>query len=199
MSVITDPFDPTKVGIKFPKTTADIVTLSHDHEDHNFTEGVGEIHKIVRNPGEYEIMGVSILAFPSFHDATNGSERGENMICVFELEGFRVAHLGDLGHMPDDQTLSAMGDIDVLMVPVGGTYTIDAEMAVKVTHAIEPKMVVPMHYQVAGMKPELSEKLTPVETFVAALGLAEERTKKLSLKPGGLLPEEVKLIILERA
>lgn len=198
-SIITDPFDPTVVGIKFPKTSADIVTLSHDHKDHNYVEGVTDTHKVVSNPGEYEIMGVSILAYPSFHDDKQGAERGENTIYVFEIEGFRVAHLGDLGHPLDDQTISAIGDIDVLMIPVGGTYTIDAETAVKITRSIEPKMVIPMHYQVSGMNEEMSKALSPVETFVTGLGLTEERTKKLSLKVGGLLPEDLKLIILERA
>lgn len=198
-SVVTDPFDPSMVGLKLPKLSADIVTLSHDHQDHNFLEGVTDVHKVVRNPGEYEIMGVSILAFPSFHDATKGADRGENIVYVFELEGFRVAHLGDLGHMLDDTLLAALGDIDVLILPVGGTYTIDAEMAVKVTQAIEPKMVIPMHYKVSGMKEDLAANLLPVEDFVKALGRTEEHTKKLSLKPGGLLPEELKLIILDRA
>jgi L-ascorbate metabolism protein UlaG (beta-lactamase superfamily) len=198
-SVVTDPFDPSIVGLKLPKLSADIVTLSHDHQDHNFLEGVADVHKVVRNPGEYEIMGISILAFPSFHDATKGADRGENIVYVFELEGFRVAHLGDLGHMLDDALLSSLGDIDVLLLPVGGTYTIDPEMAVKVTQAIEPKMVIPMHYKTSGLKEDLASNLLPVEDFVKALGRTEEHTKKLSLKPGGLLPEELKLIILDRA
>ncbi len=198
-SVITDPFDPQMVGIKFAKTTADIVTLSHAHPDHNYIEGVSEVHKIIQNPGEYEVKGISMLAYPTFHDANKGADRGENLIFVFELEGYRVAHLGDLGHMLDESLLSAIGDIDVLMIPVGGTYTIDAEMAAKVTNAIEPKMIIPMHYQVPGMKPDLAEKLAPVETFVTELGMSAEHMKKLSLKPGTLLPEETKLIILDRA
>jgi len=198
-SVVTDPFDPAFTGLKFPKTSADIVTCSHSHPDHNFVSGVVDVHKVVKDPGEYEIMGISILAFPTFHDTTNGSERGENIIYVFELEGFRVAHLGDLGHKLDDNMLSNLGDIDVLLIPVGGTYTIDAEAAVQVTQAIEPKIVIPMHYKTPGLAPAISDNLQPVDDFIKALGRTEEHTKKLSLKPGGLLPDDLKLIILDRA
>ncbi len=198
-SLVTDPFDPESTGLKLPKTSADIVTCSHTHSDHNFVSGVSDVHKLVQNPGEYEIRGISILAFPSFHDDTHGTERGENIIYVYELEGFRIAHLGDLGHKLDDTMLSNIGDIDVLMIPVGGTYTIDAETAVQVTQAIEPRIVIPMHFRSPGLKAELAEKLQPVDDFIKALGRTEEHTKKLSLKQGTLLPEDLKLIILDRS
>lgn len=197
-SVVTDPFDPQVVGLKYPKTESDIVTLSHNHSDHNYTGGVESVHKVIQGPGEYEIRGISIMGFPSFHDNKKGEERGENTIFVFELEGFRLVHLGDLGHSLSDETITDIGDIDVLMVPVGGTYTLNAEEAAAVTRAIEPRYVIPMHYQTEGLKPELSSALTPVDAFVTALGLTPERMKKLSIKAGSVLTDELKLVILER-
>lgn len=199
-SVITDPFDPSMVGIKYPKTSADIITISHAHPDHNFVgsvEAEGTV-KVVDGPGEYEIKGISIMGYPSFHDNEKGAARGENTIYVFEHEGFRLAHLGDLGHTLTEDQIRDIGDIDVLFIPVGGEYTIGPDEATKVTRAIEPKIVVPMHFQAPGMNPEVFASVQTVDAFVTALGSTPEHMKKISLKPGVALSEEMKLIILER-
>ena len=196
-TVVTDPFDSETVGIKFPKVTADIVTVSHNHPDHNFLENVENPHKIISGPGEYEVRGISILGFPSFHDNKKGDERGENTIYVFEVDGTRIAHLGDLGHILEESTVTNIGNIDVLLVPIGGNFTIDPKDAVAVTRAIEPKIVVPMHYRSTD-SPEMFSSLATVDDFVKALGTTPEKLKKLSIKPGSLTSEEMKLVILEK-
>lgn len=183
-SIVTDPFDPQMVGIRFPSVSSTIVTVSHEHDDHNKAELVSGVKKIIRGPGEYEIEGISIIGIPSFHDKKKGEERGKNTIYVFEIDGLRVAHLGDLGHELEDEKVEAMGDINVLMIPVGGVYTIGPQEASEVARAIEPNIIIPMHYQVPGLNPQTFGKLKDEKAFISELGLPERREKRLSLKAG---------------
>lgn len=196
-TVVTDPFDPSMVGIKYPKVEADIVTVSHDHKDHNQTELVTNVHKVISEPGEYEVRGISVLGFPAFHDSEKGAVRGKNTIYVIEIDGFRIAHLGDLGHPLSESAINGLGTIDILMVPVGGEFTIGPADAATVAKAIEPSVIIPMHFKNEGMNPEISDKLLPVEDFLSALGMSAERTNKFSAKEG-TLSEEMKVVILER-
>ena len=197
-SIITDPFDPKMVGLKFPKSSAEIVTISHDHGDHNFTENISDVKKVVSGPGEYEIMGISIMGFATYHDDKKGEEKGKNTIYVFELDDLRLAHLGDLGHDLSDDLVNELGTIDILMVPVGGFYTIDAEKALTVVTEIEPSIIIPMHYQVPGLSSETFSKLTGVDDFVNATGFKSEKLDKLSVKKSDLPEEGKRLVILER-
>lgn len=197
-SVVIDPFDPQMVGLKFPKIDADIVTVSHAHTDHNKIDLVTNVKKVVEGPGEYEILGISIIGIQSFHDAKKGEERGKNTIFVYEIDGLRLCHLGDLGHTLGESTLDAIGRIDVLMVPVGGFYTIGPTEAVDVVQAVEPSNIIPMHYKMDGLNPELADKLTPVEDFIKALGITSEVLPKLSLNKDLLSEEEQKVYILEK-
>lgn len=197
-TIITDPFDPDIVGLKFPKTEADLVTISHSHPDHSKTDLVTVGKRVISGPGEYEIAGTSILGIASFHDSEKGAARGKNIIYVIEMEGLRICHLGDLGHKLNDATLEDIGQIDVLMIPVGGEFTIGPGEAVEVVQSIEPGIVIPMHYQVAGLDPKTFEKLQPVEQFVNQMGSSNEALPKLSIKEGEVLQGEQKVIILER-
>lgn len=194
-SVITDPFDPKFVGLKYPSGEADIVTVSHNHDDHNQSQLIKNVRMTVEGPGEYEISGISIVGIPSFHDTKKGEERGENTIYVFEIDGLRIAHLGDLGCDLTDEQVTALGAIDVLMIPVGGEYTIGPKEAVKVVGEIDPYFVIPMHYKVDGLSSELS-KLEPVETFLKESGLTVERMDKFSLKREDILEDQSTKIIL---
>jgi L-ascorbate metabolism protein UlaG (beta-lactamase superfamily) len=196
-TVVTDPFDPEVVGLKFPKVTADIVTVSHQHEDHNQADLVKGVKRLVSGPGEYEIMGVSIIGIPTFHDEKKGAKRGKNTIYVYEMDGLRLVHLGDLGHKLHEKILEKIGDIDILMVPVGGEYTIGPTEAVEVARAIEPKMVIPMHYQMPGLNPATFAKLSSTKPFLAEIGLLVEKTDKLSVKKENI-GEESKVILLEK-
>ena len=195
--VVTDPFDPKMVGLKYSGVEGDIVTVSHNHNDHNQTSLVKNVKKVVVGPGEYEIMGVSILGFASYHDGAKGEKRGPNTIYVFEMDDLRICHLGDLGHELSEDLVEALGDIDILFVPVGGEFTIGPEGAVKVVQAVEPTLTIPMHYQALGLNQESFKVLAPVEAFLKEVGLTVERLPKLTVKKEDL-GEDQKVVVLEK-
>ena len=157
-------FDPycQDIGLKLPKLVADIVLISHQHSDHNNVEAVSGMSKdkkpfVVSNPGEYEVSGVYILGIPSFHDKSEGAERGLNTIYTVDGENIRLCHLGDLGHNLSNGELEKIGDVDILFVPVGGEYTIDAVKAASVINQIDPKIAIPMHYKISGLNLDLDD------------------------------------------
>lgn len=197
-AVVTDPFDSKFVGIKFPGTEADIVTVSHNHADHNQSALVKGVKKIIDGPGEYEVMGISILGFPSFHDPKSGELRGKNTIFVYEIEGLRLAHLGDLGESLTDEQVSRMGNIDILFVPVGGEYTIGPKEAVEIVGKIDPYYIIPMHYQLPQLNQANFAKLYPVTDFLSQSGLPVETLVKFSVKKEDILADQsTKVIVLE--
>ncbi len=186
------------VGLKYSGVEGEIVTISHDHADHNQASLVKGVKKVINGPGEYEIMGISILGFPSFHDDKKGAERGKNTIYVFEIDGLRIAHLGDLGHELSEVLVGELGDIDILLLPVGGTFTIGPEVATRVVQAIEPSIVIPMHYQTPGLNPQGFAKLAGVDEFLKAVGLSVERLPKLSIKKEDITEDVQKVVVLEK-
>jgi len=197
-SVIIDPFDSKKVGLKYSSNEADIVSVSHEHKDHNAVGVVKGEPKVISGPGEYEIKGISILGFSSFHDSKNGEERGKNTIYVFEIDGIKICHLGDLGHKLSDSLIESLGDIDVLMIPVGGIYTIGPTEAVEIVKDIEPSFILPMHYYVDGIEKGTFGKLEPVETFLKEVNLTVEKMPKLAVKKEEVNLEVQKVILLEK-
>jgi L-ascorbate metabolism protein UlaG (beta-lactamase superfamily) len=198
-TVITDPFDPKMVGLKYSGVEGEIVTVSHNHQDHNATDRVSGVKKIVDGPGEYEISGVTIMGYKTFHDGKQGAEKGENTVYVIEADGLRVVHLGDLGHLLSDDLVDEIGDVDVLMIPVGGFFTIGPKEATEIISKIEPFFVIPMHYKVAGIAPSLSEKLLPVTDFLRESGITTENLPKFSLKKEDILEDQnTKVVVLER-
>ncbi len=142
--IVTDPFDQT-VGYPLPWGRADIATVSHGHFDHSCYERLNPAN-VVKEPGEYAIGDVKITGIESFHDDAQGAKRGKNVMFVIEADGKRIAHLGDLGHMLSAEQVKALGKLDVLMIPVGGTYTLTGEQAAEQAQAIGAEAVVPMHY-----------------------------------------------------
>ena len=199
ISIITDPFDPQMVGLKYSAVEGEIVTVSHSHQDHNATQRVGNVKKIIEGPGEYEVSGVSIMGFASYHDDKKGEERGGNTIYVIEADGLRVVHLGDLGHALNDELVDEIGDIDVLMIPVGGFFTIGPKGAVEIISKIEPYFVIPMHYKMEGMNPASFDKLEPIETFLKESGLPVENLPKFTIKKEDILDDQnTKVIVLEK-
>lgn len=146
VTVITDPYDES-VGYELPDVQADIVTVSHQHFDHNYVQGVSGNPEVIREAGNFFIKDILIKGIKSYHDDQGGSKRGTNIIYVFEIDGLKVCHLGDLGHVLDKEQIEQIGDVDVLLIPVGGTYTIDANGAAKVVSSLKPAMVIPMHYK----------------------------------------------------
>lgn len=158
-SVVFDPYAPGSVpGLSLPELAADAVLCSHGHRDHGYAE-------VVRLSGKQTAFRVT--AIDSFHDDKHGLLRGKNTIYVVEAEGKRVAHLGDLGHELNEKQLAAIGSVDVLLIPVGGHYTIDAQTAQRVAQAIGARLTVPMHYRGPGFGYEV---IGPVEDFLALRG-----------------------------
>lgn len=193
--VVTDPYDPKFIGLKFPKTEADIVTISHKHEDHNFLGQINGTPLVIDWPGQYERLGVRIAGYRHFHDNKKGAERGENILFKIE-DDISVLHCGDIGTIPDDGFLDEIGEVDVLMVPVGGKYTIDAVAAVELVRKIEPSIVIPMHYSVSGMEPEFAKSLTPVSDFLKRIGSENVvSVPKLVLKKDELM-QDMKVVII---
>ena len=194
--IVTDPFDPEMVGLKFPKTEADIVTVSHQHKDHNNIKAVKGEPFLVEGPGEYEVKGVFIQGIPSFHDDVNGKERGPNTIYIIEAEEMRFCHLGDLGQkLLTDEQVDKIGAVDVLMVPVGGEYTIDSASAQKIIGQIDPKIVIPMHFSL----PKSKSKLDDVSKFLKAMGKPSiAPVDKLTVK-SSILPKEgaMEIVVLQ--
>ena len=164
--IVIDPFDEDFTGLKLPNLSADIALVTHDHKDHNNVKDLKGTPFVIQGPGEYEIKEVFIQGIPAFHDDVNGKERGQNTIYVFGAEGMRFCHLGDLGQKQlTDEQLEKIDGIDVLMIPVGGKYT-DSQTAQKIISQIEPKIVIPMHYKLPGLKLEFDD----VSKFLKTMG-----------------------------
>lgn len=197
VTVVTDPFG-SMVGLPFPKhTSADIVTISHNHEDHNAVGVVEGNPFVVQGAGEYEVKGVGIVGIGVFHDETGGTKRGKNTMYRIELDGMSVVHLGDLGHELSSAQVDSLDGVDILLVPVGGIYTIDAAGAAKMVSEVEPSIVIPMHYNQPGLDQKLFGQLTGVGAFLKEMGKTEVAPQtKLSVTKEKL-PEEMQVIVLQ--
>lgn len=164
MRVVTDPFDPT-VGYKVPELEADIITMSHDHYDHNYVQCVHGDYVVLNQPGNYDVNGMEVKGTKSFHDEVGGQKRGSNVIFNIKVDGIKICHMGDLGHIPDNAQIKEMGDVDILLIPVGGIYTIDAKGAVEIIDELKPKVVIPMHHKT----PDLKFNLGKLDQFIEKL------------------------------
>ncbi len=141
-----DPFDES---VSYPPCSenCDVALVSHDHFDHNHVSSLKGEFTLIRTPGEYYVGGVHITALPCFHDEQQGALRGKNLIFLIEGEGLRIAHLGDLGHMPDSALMEKLKNLDLVMIPVGGTYTIDTPQAEALIKKLNPRCTVAMHFK----------------------------------------------------
>lgn len=158
-SLLFDPFPAEQVGYKPIAVKADVVLVSHSHFDHNFVRAVQGRPKVIERPGEHKEGPVRILGVRTSH----GDRRGENTLFLVEVEGLRIAHCGDLGVLPTAEQVKSIGAVDVLLVPVGGYYTIDAQQAWQLVQMLKPRVVVPMHYGHPQCK---IRELAPVERFL---------------------------------
>jgi L-ascorbate metabolism protein UlaG (beta-lactamase superfamily) len=149
--IIFDPYESGSYGgaIGYGKITeeADIVVTSHDHGDHNYTKDIKGNFQHISKEGTFEVKDVKLTEIPTFHDTSGGKERGSNLISVISADGMSLAHMGDIGHDLDAATFEKIGKVDVMLIPVGGFFTVDAEAASKIMNAISPKITIPMHYK----------------------------------------------------
>ena len=145
--IVTDPYDDT-VGYPPLHVRADCVLSSHDHFDHNYFAAVEGEPEILTQPGEYEVCGAKITGVPSWHDDARGAKRGGNVIFTIEADGLKLTHLGDLGHLPDTpEQIAAIEGSDVLLIPIGGNFTIDTPQAVRLIERHRPVAAIAMHYR----------------------------------------------------
>lgn len=150
MRIVTDPYD-APCGYPVTEVTADAVLVSHGHHDHNAVDTVSGDPRVIDQPGRYELApGVALTAVEACHDDQGGTLRGKTLLFVLEAEGLRVMHLGDLGHLPTAEQLAALGDADVVMIPVGGHYTIGPEAARDTAKLLHARVILPMHYKTAA-------------------------------------------------
>lgn len=198
--IVCDPYDPY-LGFKMPSLVeGDIVTVSHEHKDHSFVEGVKGEPFVISEPGEYEIKEVEILGFSTSHDERSGAERGGNVVFYFKIDNLGIVHLGDLGHKLTPEQVEALNEVDVLLVPVGGVYTIDAVGAHEVISQLEPKIVIPMHFKTKKHDEEVFGKVEGLDAFLKEMGEEKIKSeKKLKIKSRADLPEDRKIVVLERA
>ena len=192
ISVLTDPY--TRVGYELPKNTrADIVTVSHSHFDHNYTQAVKGNPKIITTEDRQALCGVEVEGVRSWHDERGGALRGANIIFKLDIDGLRICHLGDLGEEYSPSLIKEIGKVDILLIPVGGTYTIDAVEAKRYVDEIAPKMVIPMHYRPKGGTIDITDEKPFLSLFdeVEYLGANE-------LYITDLTEEKTKIVFMER-
>lgn len=195
-SVVTDPYDQAMTGLKFPKVEAGIVTVSHHHGDHDRGDQVEGNPLVVDIPGEYEKHGVRITGFGVYHDNEKGVKRGQNTMFKIEVDGVSVLHCGDLGHTLSEELAEEIDVVHILLVPVGGFYTIDAREAYEVVKQIEPTIVIPMHYKTDQHSVEFAS-IAPLAEFLKVMEIGEyEAVKKLTVKRD-TLGEEMKVVVME--
>jgi L-ascorbate metabolism protein UlaG (beta-lactamase superfamily) len=152
MRIITDPYNQVQ-GIKYApiKEVADIVTISHDHFDHNAVSAVAGKPVVVKRSGNISVKGISFKCITSHHDEEGGKQRGSNIILCFTMDGVKICHLGDLGHPLNKSQLGEIGEVDILFIPIGGFFTIDARVASQICNELQPKITIPMHYKTAKL------------------------------------------------
>ena len=197
-TVVTDPFDKT-LGYELPRIRADIVTVSHDHPHHNHAIAARGEFKVVDSPGEYEIKSVFITGIATHpsgrrrRDTSNGDGGDErNVIFVFEFDGLTVCHLGDLAQVPTQTQVEALSNVDVLLVPVGGSTSLNAAQAAEIISLIEPFIVIPMHYKTGA----ISLKLDAVSKFLKEMGTPRIEPMDVLKVTKSSLPQETQVVVL---
>lgn len=153
--IVTDPFNGDMVGYKMPEVKADVVTVSHGHHDHNYLGNVRGSFTVIDKPCKMLFNGINIQGSECFHDNEKGSLRGKNIAFSFIVDGIRVCHMGDIGETCRDFDLASVEPVDVLLIPVGGKYTVNAAEAKNYVDALSPSYVIPMHYNISGCNFEI--------------------------------------------
>jgi L-ascorbate metabolism protein UlaG (beta-lactamase superfamily) len=196
LKIITDPY-PQGSGLSYTpiNEAADIVTMSHDHFDHNNVSSVQGKPQVITGSGVKTIEGVQFRGIDTYHDGSQGKERGPNTAFCFSVDGINLCHLGDLGHRLSQEQISEIGSIDILFIPIGGVFTIDAKMAGTVVNDLKPKIVMPMHYKTV----KCDWPLNTVDDFVVdKKNVNRMNSSEIEFK-GGKLPEVTEIVVLQPA
>jgi len=192
--IITDPYAPNeRLTYGEIKESADIVTVSHEHGDHNNVAAVGGNPEVVR--GTTEVKGIKFKGIPTYHDDAKGSKRGNNTMLCFEVDGVKVCHLGDLGHPLSDEQVNELGEMDVLLIPVGGFYTIDATTASQACDQLKPRVIIPMHFK----NNKCNFPISGVDEFIKGKSnVTQPDASEVEFKAGEL-PASAQIIVLKPA
>lgn len=200
VKIITDPYQSGgyggQIGYGEILDKADIVTISHDHGDHNYAQGIAGTPEVIKEPGTYQIRGISFKGLAAFHDPVEGKERGKNIIFVMEIDGLRICHLGDLGHLLSAQEIKELGKIDILLAPVGGRpATLEPWEMTQLAEQINPQIIIPMHFKTE----KIGFPFRPLEDFLAG----KERIRRLNTSElvisSETLPAKTEIIVLQFA
>ncbi len=183
MHILTDPYDAT-CGYPVTSVRADVALVSHGHHDHSAVETLSGSPRVIDAAGEYDLgEGVSVIAVEAFHDDAEGAKRGKTLLFSLRAEGLNVAHLGDLGHLPTPEQCEKLGKVDVLMIPVGGFFTIDAVAAKKTAELLQARVILPMHYKTRA---NADWPIAPVEDFTELYDAYAETLDMLRVAEGDL-------------
>jgi L-ascorbate metabolism protein UlaG (beta-lactamase superfamily) len=197
--IIIDPYEPGAFGgqLSYGKIIdqGDIVLTSHDHADHNYTKDIPGAPQIVKGTGSKTIKGISIKGISTYHDPSKGSERGTNTIFTIKLDNIRLCHLGDLGHLLSDKELAEVGPVDILLIPVGGFFTIDPKEATRVAEQIKPKILIPMHFKTQ----KCGFPIAPVEDFLKGKTNIRRAKASEAAFDKATLPRQMEIVVLEHA
>lgn len=184
IKILTDPYI-SMLGYKLPEIEADIVSTSHDHRDHNNINAVKSDFTHISKPGSFSKCGVDIKGVETFHDKVSGAEKGTNIIYNFKVDGINICHCGDLGHTLSSKQVEEIGKVDILLLPVGGGYTIGAVDAVEVVKQLKPLVVIPMHYRTKALG-SMGKLFDKVDDFISASGLSAEEYAELELNKASI-------------
>ena len=197
--IITDPYEPGAydggIAYKPIDDAADIVTVSHDHADHNYVQGIKGNPVVVKGPGTHEAKGISFKGIATYHDPSEGKERGENTMFVFTVDGVILCHAGDLGHVLSEDQVKELGALDVLLLPIGGVFTLDPNEATEVMDLVKPKILVPMHFKTPGCGFPIAD----VEEFLEGKSSVERIEGSEFSVSKEQLPDATRIVVLKPA
>ena len=197
--IITDPYEPGAFGGQLSygkiKDQVDIVLTSHDHADHNYTKDLPGTPQVVKGSGSKTIKGVSMKGVSTYHDSSKGSERGANTIFTLKIDNIQLCHLGDLGHLLSDKELAEIGPVDILLIPVGGFFTIDPKEATRVAEQIKPKILIPMHFKTK----KCGFPIASVEDFLKGKTNTKRPKASEAAFDKTTLPQQMEILVLEHA
>lgn len=196
LKIVTDPYTPGgKLSYGAIQETADIVTISHQHFDHNNIKAILGKPEVITGTGVKQVKNIAFKGISAYHDESKGHQRGENVIYCFTVDGIKLCHLGDLGHELDQAQIREVGETDILMIPVGGFFTTDAATASRVSRNISPKVIIPMHYKT----PKCDLPISGVDEFLKGKSKVRRVDSSEIVFQAGQLPSVAEVVVLRHA